>query len=57
MIELILRKYPHLIIISFMVGQLLAQITLLTKGAEYITTTMTIDDTYYYLETAWNHHT
>lgn len=56
MTELILRKYPYLIIISFMVGQLLAQITLLTKGIEYISTTMTIDDTYYYLETAWNHH-
>lgn len=40
-----------------MVIQLAAHLLLLTKGEEYLTTTLTHDDTYYYLETVWNHRT
>lgn len=35
--------------------QLLSHLFLLTKNTEYIVTTLTHDDTYYYLNTAWNH--
>lgn len=34
--------------------QLLIQMSLLTKGVEYATVSLVIDDTYYYLQTAWN---
>lgn len=30
------------------------QVSLLTKGIEYVTASLVIDDTYYYLQTAWN---
>lgn len=55
-IETILPKYSHVIIIIFMIVQFSAHLIFLSRGTEYITTYLTIDDTYYYLETAWNHH-
>ncbi len=33
---------------------LLLQAALLLRGVDYITSTLTIDDSYYYLQTAWN---
>ncbi|OGO34730.1 MAG: hypothetical protein A2Z16_11365 [Chloroflexi bacterium RBG_16_54_18] len=36
------------------VVQFAIQISLLFKGERYITSSLTIDDTYYYLQTAWN---
>jgi hypothetical protein len=34
--------------------QLVLQFTLFTRGLTYVVSTLTIDDTYYYLQTAWN---
>jgi hypothetical protein len=34
--------------------QFIIQVSLLTKGIEYVATSLIIDDTYYYLQTAWN---
>jgi hypothetical protein len=34
--------------------QTIIQVSLLTKGIEYVSTSLIIDDTYYYLQTAWN---
>jgi len=42
------------IIASFAVVQFILQISLLTKGMEYAAVSLIIDDTYYYLQTAWN---
>jgi hypothetical protein len=36
------------------VVQFILQVSLLAKGVEYIAASLTIDDTYYYLQTAWN---
>jgi hypothetical protein len=35
-------------------AQLLIQLSLLTRGMEYAAVSLVIDDTYYYLQTAWN---
>jgi len=43
------------IIISILaVVQFILQVNLLTKGMEYAAVSLIIDDTYYYLQTAWN---
>jgi hypothetical protein len=42
------------IIVSLAVVQLILQVSLLTKGMEYAALSLIIDDTYYYLQTAWN---
>ncbi|MCI0730666.1 MAG: hypothetical protein L0332_28635 [Chloroflexi bacterium] len=34
--------------------QLAIQVSLLARGVEYVTASLVIDDTYYYLQTAWN---
>ena len=44
---------------AFIIGilavvQFIIQMSLLTKGLEYAAASLTIDDTYYYLQTAWN---
>src|SRR5215510_5517093 len=36
------------------VVQFITQVSLLTKGIEYVAVSLTIDDTYYYLQSAWN---
>jgi hypothetical protein len=36
------------------VVQFISQVSLLTKGIEYAVVSLIIDDTYYYLQTAWN---
>jgi hypothetical protein len=36
------------------VVQFIIQVSLLTKGMEYATASLVVDDTYYYLQTAWN---
>ena len=43
-----------MIIVSLAVVQLILQVSLLTKGMEYAALSLIIDDTYYYLQTAWN---
>ena len=35
------------------VVQFILQVSLLTKGMEYAAASLIIDDTYYYLQTAW----
>jgi hypothetical protein len=42
------------LIIAIAAVQFTLQLSLLTKGVEYLTFSLTIDDTYYYLQTAWN---
>ncbi len=53
-----LARKPYLVIVVVLFAvQLLMHLSLLLKGTEYLTTKLTVDDTYYYLLTAWNHHT
>lgn len=42
------------IIIIWAVLQFIIQVSLLAKGVEYAAVSLVIDDTYYYLQTAWN---
>lgn len=42
------------IIVLLAVAQLILQVSLLAKGMEYAAVSLIIDDTYYYLQTAWN---
>src|SRR4030095_5439809 len=42
------------IVLSVAVVQFALQLSLLAKGVEYLAESLTIDDTYYYLQTAWN---
>jgi len=42
------------IIAILAVVQFILQVSLLTKGMEYAAVSLVIDDTYYYLQTAWN---
>jgi hypothetical protein len=48
-----LRQAAFIIAILAVV-QFIIQVSLLTKGMEYAAASLTIDDTYYYLQTAWN---
>ena len=47
------RQAAYIIAILAVV-QFLIQVSLLTKGMEYAAVSLIIDDTYYYLQTAWN---
>ncbi len=47
------RQAAYIIILAAAV-QFIIQISLLTKGVEYAAVSLLIDDTYYYLQTAWN---
>lgn len=42
------------IVLGVAVVQFLFQLSLLARGVEYVAASLTIDDTYYYLQTAWN---
>lgn len=42
------------IVLGLAVAQFLLQLSLLARGVEYVAASLTIDDTYYYLQTAWN---
>jgi hypothetical protein len=42
------------IIVILALVQFIVQVSLLTKGMEYAAVSLVIDDTYYYLQTAWN---
>ena len=42
------------IIVILAVVQFIIQVSLLAKGVEYVAASLIIDDTYYYLQTAWN---
>ncbi|GEM_PF-1123860 len=45
------------IVLSLFLFQMVSHSVLISKGTQFIVTQLTIDDTYYYLETAWNHKT
>jgi len=42
------------VVLFLAIGQFILQVSLLVRGVEYIAASLTIDDTYYYLQTAWN---
>jgi hypothetical protein len=42
------------IVLGVAVVQFGLQLSLLARGVEYVASSLTIDDTYYYLQTAWN---
>jgi len=45
------------IVLSLFLIQMVSHSVLIGRGTQFIVTQLTIDDTYYYLETAWNHKT
>jgi hypothetical protein len=47
-------KLDALVVVFMAVVQFAIQVSLLTRGVKYAAVSMTIDDTYYYLQTAWN---
>lgn len=47
-------RQAALVVLFFAVGQFTLQVSLLARGVEYVATSLIIDDTYYYLQTAWN---
>jgi len=47
-------KQATIVIFMLAVVQFILQVSLLTKGVEYAAASLIIDDTYYYLQTAWN---
>jgi hypothetical protein len=49
-----IKRLVALALICVAVLQFALQVGSLAKGVEYIVTSLTIDDTYYYLQTAWN---
>ena len=42
------------VVLFFAIGQFILQVGLLARGVEYVASSLSIDDTYYYLQTAWN---
>ena len=42
------------VVLFFAIGQFTLQVSLLARGVEYVASSLSIDDTYYYLQTAWN---
>ena len=54
MIQSIPFRPAAFIIAILAVVQFIIQVSLLTKGMEYAAVSLIIDDTYYYLQTAWN---
>ena len=54
MSQSISSKQAAFIIFSAAIVQFILQVSLLTKGMEYAAVSLIIDDTYYYLQTAWN---
>ena len=51
--SLTLRQAAFAVLI-FAVVQFILQLSLLARGVEYVASSLVIDDTYYYLQTAWN---
>lgn len=48
-----IERLVAVLFLCLAVAQFLIQVSLLTNGIEYIASTLTNDDTYYYLQTAW----
>ncbi|MBI4720195.1 MAG: hypothetical protein HY770_03015 [Chitinivibrionia bacterium] len=49
-----MQRYSLIAIAVLAFVHLGIQLTLLSKGVEFVVANLTIDDTYYYLQTAWN---
>jgi len=47
-------KQAAFVVFFLAVAQFAIQVSLLARGVEYAATSLVIDDTYYYLQTAWN---
>src|SRR5215207_3199585 len=47
-------RQAALVVAFFAVIQFAIQVSLLARGVRYAAVSLTIDDTYYYLQTAWN---
>jgi len=47
-------RQAALVVVFFALVQFAFQVSLLTRGVEYAASSLVIDDTYYYLQTAWN---
>ena len=47
-------RQATIVIVILAVVQTILQFSLLTKGVEYIAVSLVVDDTYYYLQSAWN---
>ena len=47
-------RHAAFVVLFLAVVQFILQMSLLAKGVEYVAASLTIDDTYYYLQTAWN---
>ena len=47
-------KQATFVVLFLAVGQFILQVGLLARGVEYVAASLVIDDTYYYLQTAWN---
>jgi hypothetical protein len=47
-------RQATLVVALFAVVQFALQASLLARGVKYVAASLTIDDTYYYLQTAWN---
>jgi hypothetical protein len=52
--QIIPFRQAAFIIVILAIVQFILQMSLLAKGEEYAAVSMIIDDTYYYLQTAWN---
>ena len=48
------KRLVALVLICTAVMQFAVQVGFLVRGVEYVVTSLTVDDTYYYLQTAWN---
>jgi hypothetical protein len=47
-------KQAAFVLLLLATGQVILQVSLLARGVEYVASSLSIDDTYYYLQTAWN---
>ena len=47
-------RWAGLLLLCLAIAQLLLQASLLSNGVEYAASSLTNDDSYYYLQTAWN---
>jgi hypothetical protein len=47
-------RQASFIVLFLAIGQFILQLSLLARGVEYVASSLSIDDTYYYLQTAWN---
>ncbi|MEM4204624.1 MAG: hypothetical protein QXS54_11195 [Candidatus Methanomethylicaceae archaeon] len=52
--QVITPKLAQRAIVVMIILQMTYQVILLSKGTDYVVSQLTIDDTYYYLQTAWN---